>query len=54
MSLFSRIANVFRGDRLSNDINDEFESHIASAIAEGRDPEEARRAFGPMRTASAS
>jgi putative ABC transport system permease protein len=48
MSLFSRIANVFRGDRLANDINDEFESHIASAIAEGRDPAEARRAFGPM------
>jgi putative ABC transport system permease protein len=48
MSLVSRIANVFRGDRLADDINDEFESHIAAAVAEGRDPEEARRAFGPM------
>jgi hypothetical protein len=47
MSLWSRIVNAFRGDRLSRDIEEELESHIAEAIAEGRDPGEARRAFGP-------
>src|SRR6202012_629511 len=46
MSLWSRIANVFRGDRLSREIAEELESHIAEAVAEGRDPEEARRALG--------
>ena len=47
MSLWSRIANAFRGDRLSRDIEEELELHIAEAIAEGRDSAEARRAFGP-------
>jgi putative ABC transport system permease protein len=47
MSLFSRIANVFRRDRLSRDIEEEMRSHIAEAIAEGREPAEARRALGP-------
>jgi putative ABC transport system permease protein len=46
MSLWSRIANVFRKDRLNRDLDEELESHIAEAIAEGRDPGEARRAFG--------
>jgi putative ABC transport system permease protein len=46
MSLWSRIANVFRGDRLSRDIDDELQSHIAEAIEQGRDPGEARRALG--------
>src|SRR5216684_4256883 len=46
MSLWSRITNVFRGDRLSRDIDEELESHIAEAIERGRDPAEARRAFG--------
>src|SRR6202453_3227722 len=46
MSLWSRIANVFRGDRLSREIDEELESHIAEAIELGRDPTEARRAFG--------
>jgi len=46
MSLWSRIANVFRGDRLSRDIEEEFQSHIEEAIQQGRDPAEARRAFG--------
>ena len=47
MSLWSRIANVFRIDRLNREIDEELESHIASAIEEGRDPIEARRALGP-------
>jgi hypothetical protein len=47
MSFWSRLGNVVRGDRLIRDIDEELESHIAEAIAEGRDPAEARRAFWP-------
>jgi predicted permease len=47
MSLWSRIANVLRGDGLSREIDEELESHIEEAIRQGRDPAEARRAFGP-------
>jgi predicted permease len=46
MSLWSRIANVFRGDRLNGEIDEELQSHIAEAIAQGRDLNEARQAFG--------
>jgi putative ABC transport system permease protein len=46
MSLWSRMANVFRGRSLSREIDEELESHIAEAIEQGRDPAEARRAFG--------
>lgn len=46
MSLWSRIANLFRSDRLSREIDEELRSHIAEAIERGRDPNEARRAFG--------
>ncbi len=48
MSLWSRIANVFRGDRLNREIDEELESHVEAAIEQGRDPAEARRAFGSM------
>jgi len=48
MSLLSRIANVFRGDRLSREIDEELQSHIAEAIEQGRDPMEARKAFGSV------
>jgi predicted permease len=48
MSLWSRIANVFRRDSLNRDIEEELQSHLAEAIAEGRDPAEARRAFGAL------
>jgi putative ABC transport system permease protein len=55
MSLWSRLVNVVRGDRLIRDIDEELESHIADAIADGRDPAEARRAFGaPLRQREAS
>jgi predicted permease len=47
MSLWLRLANVFRGDRLSRDIDEELQSHLAEAIAQGRDPAEARRSLGP-------
>jgi len=46
MSLWSRMSNVLRGERLNREIDEELEAHIAEAIAEGRDPVEARRAFG--------
>src|SRR6516225_9500325 len=50
MSVWSRIANVFRGERLNREIDEELESHLQEAIAEGRDPQESRRAFGsPLR-----
>ena len=50
MSLWTRITNVFRGDRLNREIDEELESHVAEATAQGRDPLEARKALGsPLR-----
>ena len=46
MSWWSRFANVFRGDRLSREIDEELQSHIQEAIEQGRDPAEVRKAFG--------
>ena len=46
MSLWSRIANAAHGERLNREIEEELQSHIEEAIASGRDPKEARRAFG--------
>ncbi|SRR5579871_537551 len=46
MSFFSRIANALRGDRLSRELQEEMQSHIDEAVRHGRDPQEARRAFG--------
>jgi putative ABC transport system permease protein len=46
MSLLSRLANVFRADRLSRDIDEELASHLAEAAERGRDPLDVRRAFG--------
>ena len=46
MSLWSRIANVFRGDRLSREIDEELQSHLEEALESGRDPAEAKDAFG--------
>jgi putative ABC transport system permease protein len=46
MSVWSRIANVFRGEHLAREIDEELQSHIEEAIEQGRDPEEARQAFG--------
>ena len=33
MSLWSRIGNVLRGERLNREIDEELESHIEEAIA---------------------
>jgi putative ABC transport system permease protein len=46
MSLWSRLINVFRGDALSREIGEEFEDHIAAAVADGEDAGHARRRFG--------
>lgn len=46
MSRWSRLANVLRGSRLNREIDEELASHLADAIEHGRDPAEARRAFG--------
>src|SRR5271155_1325157 len=47
MSLGSRLVNMFRGGGLNREIDEELEAHIDEAVREGRDPVEARRAFGP-------
>ncbi len=46
MSWRSRIANVFLGHSLGREIDEELQSHIDEAIRQGRDPAEARKAFG--------
>ena len=46
MSLRSRIWNAMHGERLNREIDEELQSHIEEAIASGRDPREAHRAFG--------
>ena len=38
MSLWSRISNALRGERLNREIDEEFEAHFEEAIAAGRDP----------------
>jgi predicted permease len=40
------MANVFRGDRLRSEIEEELESHVAEAVERGRDVKEARLALG--------
>ena len=47
MAWWSRIVNACRGERLNAEIDEELRSHLAEAIEEGRDPDEARKAFGP-------
>ncbi|WP_321477668.1 ABC transporter permease [uncultured Paludibaculum sp.] len=46
MSIWTRIGNVFRGERLNRELDEELESHIAEAVEEGRRPDEARQALG--------
>ena len=47
MSMWSRLQNVFRREWLRRDIDEELESHLLEAVERGRDPSEARAAFGP-------
>ena len=46
MSIWSRIANTLRRDRLHSEIDEELQSHLEEAIENGREPSEARRALG--------
>lgn len=46
MSIWSRIVNVFRGDRLRREIDDELESHVAEAMESGQSSPDARKALG--------
>ena len=48
MSLITRIGNAFRPDRVNRDLDEELQSHLDEAVEHGRDPVEARRAFGPV------
>ncbi|HYV64321.1 MAG TPA: multidrug ABC transporter substrate-binding protein, partial [Bryobacteraceae bacterium] len=55
MSLWSRILNAIHPHPLHRELDEELESHIAEAMAQGRDPQEARRALGsPLRHREAS
>lgn len=55
MSVWRRILNVFRGERVNRELDEEMEAHIEEAITRGRDPKEVRKAFGsPMRHREAS
>ena len=55
MSLWSRLTNVFRSERLNQDLDEELASHLDEAAAHGRDPREVRRSFGsPLRHREAS
>ncbi len=47
MSWWSRISNAMQGERLNREIDEELQAHVEEAIASGRDPREAHRAFGP-------
>jgi predicted permease len=46
MSVWSRLSNAVRGERLHREISEELQAHMEEAIAAGRDASEVRRAFG--------
>ncbi|MDX2268091.1 MAG: ADOP family duplicated permease [Bryobacter sp.] len=48
MGFWNRLRNSFRRDNLQRDLEEELAAHLEEAIASGRDPGEARRAFGGM------
>lgn len=48
MAWLSRMVNALRGEKLNREIDEEFAAHIAEAVADGLDEQEARQAFGPM------
>jgi len=55
MSLWTRLTNALGSSRVNREIDEELQSHIAEALASGRDPQEAHRAFGsPLRHREAS
>jgi predicted permease len=46
MSYWSRLVNVFRGERVSREIDEELQSHMEEAMAQGRESSEVRTSFG--------
>lgn len=46
MSLWSRVLNAVRSESLHREIEEELQSHIEEAVADGRDAQEANRAMG--------
>jgi len=48
MSVWSRLANVFRKESLIREIDEELQGHLAEAVEQGRTPEQARRNFGSV------
>ena len=46
MSMWSRIWNAMRGERLNREIDEELQGHLEEAVASGRNLKEAHRAFG--------
>src|SRR5688500_11393220 len=40
--------DLFRGERLNREIDEELRAHLEEAVAHGRDAEETRRAFGSL------
>src|ERR1700690_4226424 len=46
MSLWTRMSNVFRGEQLNREIDEELEAHIEEGVAHGRDAAEARKTLG--------
>src|SRR6516165_4976639 len=53
--MWRRVTNLFRIKQVNNEIEEELQSHFDEALAQGRDPDEARRAFGsPLRHREAS
>ena len=55
MSIWRKVTNLFRTKQLTDEIDEELQSHLDEALAQGRDPNEARRAFGsPLRHREAS
>ena len=55
MSIWRKVTNLFRTNQLTAEIDEELQSHLDEAVAQGRDPDEARRALGsPLRYREAS
>jgi putative ABC transport system permease protein len=55
VSIWRRAMNLFRIKQLTDEIDEELQSHFDEALAQGRDPGEVRRAFGsPLRHREAS
>lgn len=48
MSIWLRLANLFRTDSLHGEIDEELTGHIQEALQEGRDPDEVRKSFGSL------